>query len=288
MNIDEKDRPPAVWGEIIAAQHKLFESPTIEAAGLYKRLVETTKSNPPYHIQPLLQQLDELKRQLNKPIAELRILDHGCGGGNTITYLAALGYNNLFGVDVGGPLLEVDRALRMLTASSSPRVQIYDGSNLPFPDGSFDFIFSQQVIEHLEGSVIEAYVREEERVLLNGGRAYHQIPHRWTPWESHTKTWCIHYFPRAIRHRVYGMLGLDADYIELMLHLRSPLYFRRLFGKYFGSVKHETLRRLLLQPEAAYYDGNIRLRNLVSVVARLPIVGTALAYLVMSDLVAHK
>ena len=185
-------------------------------------------------------------------------------------------------------MLEVDRALRMLTASSSPRVQTYDGSNLPFPDGSFDFIFSQQVIEHLEGSVIEAYVREEERVLLNGGRAYHQIPHRWTPWESHTKTWCVHYFPRAIRHRVYGMLGLDADYIELMLHLRSPLYFGRLFGKYFGSVKNETLRRLLLQPEAAYYDGNIRLRNLVSVVARLPIVGTALAYLVMSDLVAHK
>ena len=266
----------------------LFETPTIETAGQYKRLIETTKSNPPYHLQPLLQQLDGLQKQLNKPMGALRILDHGCGGGNTITYLAALGYDSVFGVDVGGPMLEVDRALRMLTESSSSRVQIYDGSNLPFSDGSFDFVFSQQVIEHVEGGKIEAYVQEEARVLSNGGRAYHQIPHRWTPWESHTKTWCIHYLPRAVRHRLYGMLGIDADYIELMLHLRSPLFFKRLFGKYFSSVKHETLRRLLLQPEAAYYDGNIRLRNLVSKVACLPLVGAVLAYLVMSDLVARK
>ena len=136
--------------------------------------------NSPWRLSPLLSLPSLLPFLSRAPSLLTR--------GNTITYLAALGYDSVFGVDVGGPMLEVDRALRMLTESSSSRVQIYDGSNLPFSDGSFDFVFSQQVIEHVEGGKIEAYVREEARVLSNGGRAYHQIPHRWTPWESHTKT----------------------------------------------------------------------------------------------------
>ena len=48
----------------------------------------------------------------------------------------------------------------------------------------FDFIFSQQVVEHVDDDYIEAFLDEEVRVLSESGIVYHQIPHRWTPWES--------------------------------------------------------------------------------------------------------
>ena len=288
MTPNTKEQRLASWRKIVAAQIKLFDATTSENAADYRRLVESTRSAPAYHIRPILRQLTRIQEATGKTPSEIRILDHGCGGGGTLLYLAALGYNDVHGVDIGGHIGKVDGMLRAVTKSDAPRVRLYDGQTLPFPERTVDLIFSQQVLEHVRDRLIENYITEEVRVLSTDGIAYHQIPHRLTPWKSHTKTWFIHYFPNSVRRPLYRRLGHDPDYIQKMLHLRTPSYFRRLFKAHFGILEDETLERLTLIPDPVYYDGNLRLRNMISAVAKFPILGALFSQLVMLDFVGRK
>jgi len=53
-------------------------------------------------------------------------------------------------------------------------VQDYDGRNLPFEDGTFDIVFSSNVLEHVPH--LDELNREIARVLRSGGRAIHVLP----------------------------------------------------------------------------------------------------------------
>lgn len=53
-------------------------------------------------------------------------------------------------------------------------VQPYDGRNIPFPDGSFDVVFSSNVLEHvLDLPYLQAEIK---RVLKPGGHCVHLMP----------------------------------------------------------------------------------------------------------------
>jgi SAM-dependent methyltransferase len=70
----------------------------------------------------------------------------------------------------------------------------YDGQRIPFPDGSFDVVFSSNVIEHIKDEKsIHAEIR---RVLRPAGVALHVVPtSNWRLWTS-----VIHYaaLPRNV------------------------------------------------------------------------------------------
>lgn len=51
---------------------------------------------------------------------------------------------------------------------------LYDGINLPFPDSSFDIIFSSNVLEHI--SDLDAFEDEIKRVIKPRGIAVHILP----------------------------------------------------------------------------------------------------------------
>ena len=81
-----------------------------------------------------------------------------------------------------------------------------DGRLLPFPDGAFDVVFSNSVIEHLgdRGSQ-EAFAREAARV----GRGYWiQTPNRWFPVEQHLMTPFIHWLPKSLQQAVVPRCNL--------------------------------------------------------------------------------
>jgi len=60
-------------------------------------------------------------------------------------------------------------------------VKPYDGRRLPFPDRSFDLVFSSNVLEHIQH--VEAFQAEIRRVLKPGGRAAHVLPSStWRLW----------------------------------------------------------------------------------------------------------
>jgi SAM-dependent methyltransferase len=103
-----------------------------------------------------------------------RILDFGCGRGEVVRMLRESGYD-AFGCDPEADW--VPGTPNLLTMSMSPY-------RLPFPDGSFDVVVSNTVLEHVLNK--EESLREIARVLKPGGYAMHLFPGRWyLPREPH-------------------------------------------------------------------------------------------------------
>ncbi len=76
----------------------------------------------------------------------------------------------------------------------------YDGRNIPFPDASFDVVFSSYVMEHvLDGKALHS---EIHRVLRPGGICLHIVP---------TAAWRLHasllHYPATIRNLAAKLLS---------------------------------------------------------------------------------
>ncbi|HET8653734.1 MAG TPA: class I SAM-dependent methyltransferase [Gaiellaceae bacterium] len=92
-----------------------------------------------------------------------RALDVGCGSGALVLALAAaLGEENVAGVDPSEPFVEAARA-----KVPGARIVVGSAEALPFADGEFDATLSQLVVNFLDDP--EAGVREMARVTRPGG-----------------------------------------------------------------------------------------------------------------------
>ena len=80
-----------------------------------------------------------------------------------------------------------------------------DGCALPFPDQSFDVVFSNAVIEHVgDAERQRLFVAEALRV---GRRVFVTTPNRWFPVELHTRLPLVHWLPKAGSDRAYDLVG---------------------------------------------------------------------------------
>jgi ubiquinone/menaquinone biosynthesis C-methylase UbiE len=104
------------------------------------------------------------------PADGARVLDVGCGTGivarSAAPRVGARG--RVVGLDANEGMLAVARAQ---SAAIHPPIEWRQGSatTLPFPDGSFDLVLSQQMLQF--ASDPSAALREMHRVLAPGGRA---------------------------------------------------------------------------------------------------------------------
>lgn len=131
-----------------------------------------------------------------------RILDNGCGLG---TYLAALApySEDRFGIEV-----EADRAVQAVKWATGVALGV--GEHLPFAANSFDFVLSNEVIEHVDDD--RRYAVEMVRVTRPGGRVVIFCPNRWYPVEQHGIFWrgkykfgnipLVNYLPLPLRNRL--------------------------------------------------------------------------------------
>jgi SAM-dependent methyltransferase len=150
------------------------------------------------------------------------VLDVGCGIGRIETYLAPH-CARMCGVDVSD---EMVRAARRRTAGIA-NVEFYRTSATDlsvFPDGTFDFVFSYLVLQHLEYEDAFRALREIARVLKPTGLAVLQFPSLAAP------TYACEFVRRAetgarhaVRVRVYtpdlatrllALAGLKVERIE--------------------------------------------------------------------------
>lgn len=106
------------------------------------------------------------------------VLDLGCGDGFLTTMLGVLGAR-VTGIDVSGRHVEV--AVRRVRANGvEHRVRCLQASahSLPFDAASFDLVFGNQILHHLDTSVASG---EIHRVLRPGGRAVFLEPVVFSP-----------------------------------------------------------------------------------------------------------
>ncbi len=137
------------------------------------------------------------------PIDTRRILEDGCGVGEYVQRLAALGYNTI-GLDI-----EFDR-VRDATQKGVEQLHVAAGEHLPYPDNTFDALLSHEVIEHVADDQLAA--QEMIRVLRPGGRVILFCPNRWYPFETHGHYWrgkyyfgntpLINYLPNSLRNKL--------------------------------------------------------------------------------------
>ena len=94
----------------------------------------------------------------------VRMLDLGAGDGRSRQVaIDVLGEDRLrwTGVDIGDSVEHLERP------ASAPPVDVYDGTNLPYEDASFDVVWCRQVLEHVRYP--DLVVAEVARVLQPGG-----------------------------------------------------------------------------------------------------------------------
>jgi len=238
--------------------------------------VQRCNLSPPYHLSAIVEALDDS----GLPRDEITVFDHGCGSGITLLYLLALGYTNIWGVDIGGGCAAWNTHLIKLGLISQPRFFGYDGNILPLPDRSVDVLISQQVAEHVSPNLLNTYYSEAGRVLKESGLALHQVPHRLGPYESHTRTWFIHYLPRSLALMIYGLVGDQRDYFDRNIFLRWPWVHARLVRQHIGPFVDLTPDRVSKSIASDYYDGPSGLRNFIARIARAPLFGRCFAQLV--------
>ena len=105
------------------------------------------------------------------PLVDKRVLDCGCGGGDWVRALSALG------ADAWG--VEVDAA----KLSADPHIESGDLEKLRFDDESFDVALLNEVLEHVPDD--RRALAEALRVLCPGGVLVVFSPNRLFPFESH-------------------------------------------------------------------------------------------------------
>jgi len=105
-----------------------------------------------------------------------RVLDMGCGFAASTLEISALAATTVVGVDLDRPVLGQAQAVLVEASAtgvvhptSSAHLAAGDAYRLPFPDGSFNAVFSRFVFQHLSDPARAA--AEIHRVLAPGGWA---------------------------------------------------------------------------------------------------------------------
>jgi ubiquinone/menaquinone biosynthesis C-methylase UbiE len=161
---------------------------------------------------PLVQQLERLCGSLNGA----RVLELGSGSGSRAVAVALRGAD-VTGIEPSeaGVVVSRMRAGRYPEVSASFQVGI--GEELPFPDGSFDLVFSAEVLQCVQS--LPKVTAESYRVLKPGGRIYHETSNYLYPWEFNLRIFWIPGLPKPLGKlyaRARGKNPRHLDNINLM------------------------------------------------------------------------
>jgi SAM-dependent methyltransferase len=201
-----------------------------------------------------------------------RILDYGCGAGKLVQAGLAAGLA-IEGADVfySGSQSRAEAAAAGLLGGPVHEIL---GGRLDFPDGRFQLVVNNQVMEHVED--LDATLREIHRVLGPGGTLLSLFPARDVFREGHIGIPFAHWFATDSRPRFYytwALRGLGFGtwkeqaptcrqwsvdklrWIDTYTQYRTRREIFRAYGRYFDSVLHEEdyIRyRLLDRPRRAW------------------------------------
>ena len=169
-----------------------------------------------------------------------RLLEPGVGRGEFLRLFKELG------LEVSG--LDISEKARELSPDMDISILDADASAWPYPDNSFDFVYSKSFVEHLKDP--EKYFSESFRVLKPGGTLITLTP----DWESQYKTFYDDYthvspFTLIRLERTHALSGFEN--IKTSKFRQLPAVWKHKFLNYFCATisplvpvrtKNKTLR----------------------------------------------
>jgi SAM-dependent methyltransferase len=150
--------------------------------------------------------LEFCTQKLGRTPEQMRVLDFGCGAGGATLDLRKLGYQ-AFGVDIDP--VATSQGMQRMRAEGFDDADILvtvdaDGS-MPFPEHCFDFVFSQEVLEHVAD--LDRAAADLSRMMAPSGYGFHRFPGRRRPVEPHYLMPFVHWLPKNKLRRA-AILGL--------------------------------------------------------------------------------
>jgi SAM-dependent methyltransferase len=170
------------------------------------------------HINPEVPQyLQYCQHKLNLASHEMRILDYGCGAGNSTLSLRLSGYE-AFGVDIDEKaVLEGQKLLNEHGFDGKSILSAFrENTPIPFPDHTFHFVMSQEVLEHV--SDISSVSRDLRRISAPDGMGFHVYRPQYNLLEQHFHMPFVHWLPK---NKLRKLAILAFAYMGLGLHPRE-------------------------------------------------------------------
>lgn len=214
-----------------------------------------------------------------------RILDFGCGTGEVVSWLRHQGYDAV-GADISSDAIARGRDAHAAAGLGSPHVLAVIGEDgrTPFADGSFDFVFSQQVFEHVVD--LNVVTHEVYRVTRSGGMGFHVLPAPRRLVEGHYFIPFVHWLPKnRARHAAivaFSFLGIGSHPPQIPgagPRQRADFQYRYSVNETFYRTSQEiadTLRHAGL--DVCHVTANhrsVRARDSITRVIDKPLVNTA-------------
>ncbi len=253
--------------------------------------IETPIVPPEYFRRYLGRQLEDRRRGRET----LRVLDVGCGRGDTVAWLCAQGWD-AYGIDVSPEYIQRGREYLAREGADPSRLQLMnDDFTYPFPNSMFDVVLSDQVIEHVAD--LELFAAEVARISARGACGLHISPAKWHPIESHLKSPFVHWLPKGPLRRAAVMaslrIGLAAPYfrefsfrdrVEIFNRFSEEETFYRSPRSIIATMQRHGLR---CDAQLASRD-KIAFRLPTAPKAALPLLGWLYRHMFISVLQTHK
>ncbi len=149
---------------------------------------------------------------VEKSISGKEILDLCCGAGGKAVFLSELGAKKVVGVDLGADFIAQAKSFAAVKGATNCEFIVDDAQSLPFPDRSFDMVFSFDAFEHVADP--KKMLSEARRVMRKGGRLIMSF----TTWHRHDG----HHLADAIRVPWVHLFVSERVLLEVYEGLVSP------------------------------------------------------------------
>ena len=129
-----------------------------------------------------------------------KILDIGCGLGNTLAALLKEGYADVSGIDISNEAVAYckSRGLKVARVRAIADIRVEDGAK------RFDFIIMSHVLEHInKDNIIETLRYIKEKLLTPGGGLYIQVPN------AQSNTGCYWAYEDFTHHTLFTAGSLE-------------------------------------------------------------------------------